>query len=94
MWLQLRKVDDASVCNDAGDDTVARLELAAKDSVGEAVQEGVHSSVSGNPNGLADQRGTRRWSPHIYNNTYNLLEMILKPKLFRLHFRRQSSVLQ
>ena len=63
-WLQLPELDDASVCNDAGDETGARLELASKDSVGEAVREEVHSSVSGNLNGLANQRGTRRWSPH------------------------------
>ena len=53
MWLRLRELDDASICNDAGDETGVRLELAAKDSVGEAVREEVHSSVSGN-RGLAD----------------------------------------
>ena len=35
-------------------------ECAEKDSVGKAVREEVHSSVSGNPNGLANRRGTRR----------------------------------
>ena len=64
MWLRLHELDDASVCNDAGDETGAWLELAEKDSMGEAAQEEVHSSVSGNPNGLADGRGTRRWLPH------------------------------
>ena len=42
MWLRLRKLDDASVCNDAGDETGAQLELAAKYSVVEAVWEVVH----------------------------------------------------
>ena len=64
MWLWFRELDDASACNVAGDETGAGLELAAKASVGEAAREEVHSSVSGNLNGLADQRGTRRRSPH------------------------------
>ena len=68
MWLQLRELDDESICNDAGDETGAWPELAAKDSVGDAAREEVHSSVSGIPNGLADRRGTRRWSPQNYAN--------------------------
>ena len=54
MWLRHRELDNASVYHDAGDESGARLELAAKASVGEAARGGVHSSVSGNPSGLAD----------------------------------------
>ena len=39
MWTRLRELDDASVCNNAGDEIGARLELAAKDSVGEAARQ-------------------------------------------------------
>ena len=70
MWLRLRELDDASVYNDAGDETGVRLELAAKDSVGEAARKEVPLSVSGNPNGLADRRGMRRWSPHMFTDCH------------------------
>ena len=66
MCLQLCELDDASVCTDTRDETGARLELAAKNSVGEAAREEVHSSVPGNQNGFADRRETRRWSPQAY----------------------------
>ena len=64
MWLRLRELDDVSVCNVAGYETGAQLELAAKHSVGEAAREKVSCQYPGTRMVSQTEEG-KEAGPHI-----------------------------